>query len=87
MAAPLPPLPVTPADLNHLLNRLRETENALLRARRTAEARGQLLKRCLGACRALAGVLRVQGIGGEQLQLADLVVQAISGHLQDHGLA
>jgi hypothetical protein len=87
VAAPLPPLPVTPADLNHLLSRLRDTETALVRARRTAETRGLLLKRCLGACRAMAGLLRLHGVGGEQLQLADLVVYAIDGHLKDHGLA
>jgi len=86
VAAPLPPLPVTPADLNHLLSRLRDTETALVRVRRTAETRGLLLKRCLGACRAMAGLLRLQGIEGEQLELADMVVAAIHGHLEDHGL-
>lgn len=87
MAASVPPLPLTADDLNHLLSRLRNAEIEIRRLRRTAEARGRLLQRCLSACRAMVGLLRLQGISGEQLELAELVVYAIDGHLQDQGLA
>ena len=66
---------------------LRETAWALRAEQRVAAARGRLLRDCLGATRALAQVLRLQGIGGEQLVLADALVGAIESHLRDHRLA
>jgi len=66
---------------------LRETSHALRQEQRTAATRGKLLKDCLGATRALAQLLRLQGIRGEQLVLADAVVGAIESHLRDHRLA